>query len=61
MAELVPGHPDRLAGLVAQVDLLLPPSQLGAEHGVRVRLCAVALPLSPGKSHGLPAGQCSRT
>jgi len=49
VAELVTGHGDRLAGLVAQADDVLPVRELLAEGPVRVRLAAVVVAGDPGE------------
>jgi hypothetical protein len=49
VAELVTGHGDRLAGLVAQVDDALPVRELLAEGPVRVGLGAVVVAGDPGE------------
>ena len=49
VAELVAGHGDRLAGLVAQVDDALPACELLGEGPVRVGLGAVVVAGDPGE------------
>ena len=49
VAELVTGHRDRLAGLVAQADDALPAPELLAEGAVRVGLGAVVVAGDPGE------------
>src|SRR5580704_19410816 len=49
VTELVTGHGDRLPGFVAQVDDVLPASELLDEGAVRVRLGAVLVAGGPGE------------
>src|SRR6266508_842944 len=56
VAELVPGHPDRLPGLIAKVDRLLPVAQLRAQHGVHVGLGAFIVVGDPREEPGAARG-----